>query len=327
MLSIFRTNQASANIFILIYLLIIRLPVFIFPKNWTPISSGITIDWVYQWMDGEGWLINTIVTLLIFITAVMINELTAEHRLGRSVNLFPGLFYCIFASLIPNFLLPVGLHFANLFLIWGIGQILSTYRKSNCADTIFNIGFLFSLASCFYFSYAIFLLLGVIGLNMMRTLKINEIIILISGFLVPYLLIATWMFWYDRLDEFWAFQALQGGGIIQSDWVEILFPWIVLGVFGFILLWSLVIHPRITSRKKMQEQQKINIIYWVALFSLFSIFIQAKMDLSHLLILSIPLGIVVGLWMTTISTTLSEILHLFLFTGIIFFQYKDLVMT
>ena len=325
MLSILRTNQATANIFVLIYLIILRLPIFIFPQKWEPITCGIFSKWLYQLMGYDSLSIHILTTFIIVFTAIIINQLAIQHKLGREINLLPGLFYCTVVCLVPNFLVPVCLHFANLFLILAIAEIFSTYRRNNCEPTIFNIGLLLSLSSLFYFSYSIFIFLGIIGLNSMRALKFKEILIMFLGFLTPLTLLGTGMFWFNQLNHLFDIQFKQNFGIIQFESMKMYYPWIVLGVFGLFLLLCIFSYGRIVARKKMQDQKKINVLYWTAFLTIGSVLIQANIGIDHLLILAVPIGTLIGLWITTLPYSTAEIIHLLVMAGILLFQYSGLL--
>lgn len=324
MLAIFRTNSTTANIFILLYLILLRIPVFTFPKSWNPTNGGILTQWFYQWFGYNSFLLHAITTLLIFFTAVLLNEVAYQHKLGRNSNLFPGLIYCIVSSLIPDFLLPAGLHFANLFLILAISETLGTYRKNNCEDKIFNIGLLVAMASLFSFSYSIFVFIGIVGLNAMRAIKINEIIIMTSGFLVPYILLGTSMFWFDSFNDLIHIQILANIGSSQFiDLKPLSLLWSLIGIFTVFLGICFLAYPSLTNRKNMQEQKKIDILYWILFLAGIGLFLQADVAFNQFLIFAVPLGMLLAFLLTTLSNTLSEVIHLVIFIGIILFQYKD----
>ncbi len=324
MLSIFRTNQVTFNIAILVYLIILRLPLFIFNPQWESASVGVFSNFIFQLFGYNSLGIHILTTLVIFAEAILINELAIQHRLNREINLFQGLFFAAIVCLIPDFLVPLPLHFANLFLIIALGELWSTYRKTSCEDRIFNVGFWLAVASFFYFSYVVFVLLCLVGLNSMRALKFKEILIMLIGFAVPNVLVGTYLYWKDQLSFFWKIQYAQNIGWLDFNGLNVIFSWLVAGVFMLVLLISIFGYSRFMLRKKRQEQTKIDVLYWLTLLALLSIFIQSDISLGHLLILAVPLGFFVGFFFTMLSRQVAEVLHLLILAGIFFFQYGSL---
>ncbi len=325
MLSLLRTNQTLASFIILPYLILLHLPGFIFAQDWTPPSYGILTQGLYGLVGTRGWLIHILVILVLFIEGFLANLLVLKHRLGREYNLYAGLFLVLVASSIPEFLVPSSMHFANLFLLLGISEFLNTYRKGDCADNIFNAGLWISIASCFHFSYIILVLLGLFGLNLMRALKLNEILIYLSGFLVPYILIATYMFWIDKLDVFYFQHILQNVQIFRIDVITDVFSYFKVGWFLALTLISFFSYSLYTNRMKMQEQKKVSILYWVLILTLLVVIGGTGPHLEHFLVLAVPLGIFISFNFATLNSGVGETIHAFILLAVLFLQYKDLM--
>ena len=323
MLSILRTNQILVTLILLPYIIILHLPVLIFNQEWEPSSPGILAQTIYSIFGDDSWAIRGVLILLIFAEAYLINRLVLKHRLAKEYNLFSGLFFAMIACSVPEFLFPAPAHFANLFLILAISELLKTYRKSNCAHNIFNTGLCISVASCLYFPSALFALLGLFGFNLMRAIKIKELFIVIAGLLVPYILIGAYMFWTNQ----WAYW-LQEHFLASPAWFAMNFPaevWSYMKI-GWLLILSLIAFLSYGSyrrRMKMQQQKKLNVFYWVLILALIITFSQSEEAFEHLLLLAVPLGVFLALNFTNLRPQVAEILHLFLFLAILFVQYKD----
>ncbi len=323
MLSLFRTNQISFNFFILINLFILRIPSFYFPLKWEPLAQGILQKWIYDAFGTEGVLINTVTLLIIFAQAFLLNELSFKHRLLKEMNLFPGLFFGTICCCIPGFLVPSPLHFANLFLLIALSELLHTYRSSEGADKIFNVGFWIGVASLCYFSYAIFVLLAFFGLNLMRALKFREILMIFSGFLVPFILLGTYMFAKDDLAAFLDIQFYSNLGRLRLEGTSDFYSAVGLIGFSMLILVTILSYPVYIARKKRQEQRKIQVFYWVYLLTLPTLFLQADIKLEHLLILALPIGLFLSMNFSRLKKGWSDGIHLLLFAGILLLQYRE----
>lgn len=322
MLSIFKTNQLLFSAFLIPYIILLRVSVFFVPHTWTPSAEGFFSSGMYEWIGSTGTLADWIAMFFVFIQAVMINQMVMQHRLDREINLFPGLFYVLIASSIPDFLHLSPLLMGNTFFIIAIAQLLGTYKKNTIADNIFNVGFWLAIASLFYFSFIIFLLLGFIGILILRSVKIKEWLMIILGFLVPYVLVMVYCFWCDQLAVFQHTQFAQSIGFLdfnlQYDWIfytEIVF---------FVLLSTIVILSLggYMMKQNIQVQKKISVIYWAILLSPLTLLLQADIQIQHLLLLSVPLGIFISLNFTKIRGQWSETLHLLLLMAVLVWQFK-----
>ena len=310
MLTLFRTNQALVNLIVLIFLVLFRLPAMFIGYD-LPINQGAYLAQIFGGiLFGQHWLAFTLNTIAIFIQVVILNEINIRHRITKRLDLFPGYFMTILVCSIPILTQNTPVHFANLFLLIAVYALLRTFRANQCADRIFNVGFLIGLASLFYFSYMIFLLLSVFGLNLMRALKGKEILMVLFGFLVPYILLMTYNFWNDDLYLFFEQQFSQSIGvfnwrfpsnlslIIQTIWMTLL------------LIYSILASGWLLSRRVMQVQLKIRVFYWCLLLAGLSLLLQGNITMDHWGILIIPLGLVVGLSVSLLKPTWAEFVNM-----------------
>ena len=324
MLTLFRTNQTLANLFILVIILLLRLPAILFDFEWTPAHRSILSEFTYSVIGTSGWTSYLVTVMIIFLQGLWLNELNNKHRLTRRMNLFPGYFLAIVSCFLPAFLVPAPMHFANLFLLLAFGELLKTFRLNEASIPIFNLGLLIGIASLFYFSYTIFLLLAIFGLNLMRALKGQEILMVVFGYVASYILSAAYLFWNDWLDPVF-FQHFSTNisipviGFSNNVWLNI-----QLAFMFFLVLWSILGSGGILSRRVMREQKNINALYWCLFISFFSLFFQANVQLTHWLLAAMPLGLFLGIAFTNMKSQLAETLNLFFLLVILFLQYKGI---
>ena len=323
MLSLLRTNQLLATLLILPYIIFLHLPVFLYHQTWEPGPAGFLFHSVYNFLGADGWLLRVLIIFLIFAEAFIINRIVLKHRLAKEYNLFPGLFFALIACSIPEFLVPAPVHFSNFFLILAISELLETYRKSNCADKIFNTGLGISIASCFYFPSSFFVLLGLFGFNLMRAVKVKELLIFLSGFLVPYVLIGAYMLWTDQMAGWYQQHFLAAPGWFGMNLLEDVWAYIKVGWFAILSIVAFLSYSAANRRMKMQQQKKMNVFYWVLALALVIVFGQAQQNFEHFLLLAVPLSVFIALNFSNLRPQIAEILHLFLFLAILFLQHRD----
>ena len=325
MLSFFRTNQIFNSVLLIFYILILWGAQYFVPNSWLAESNGIFAEWLLS-HTGTGTIWSRIIALfLLLFNATFINYLVAEFRLDYDMNLFPGLFYILVSCCIPEFLHLSPILIANTFLLFALLNLLKTYKNSQPAVLIFNTGFWIAIASLFYFSFVIFLLMGLIGLSILRAFKIRERLMMICGFIVPYFLLGTIYFWLDQFGLFWSRQVTDN--IKWMDYYGTLdaTTYVKLGAFALLILWVIFNSGVYNFKKNIQIQKRISVLFWVLLFAGFTVFFQAKISLTHLQIITIPVGIFLGLTFSRLPSNVAESIHFILLILAVALQLKVLL--
>lgn len=324
MLELFRTNQLAISILLLFYVFLVRFPVFIVPDTYVVVGAGIWSVAIYDMVGGSnGWIPDLIAVVLLFFQAVYLNQIIYKHRLARTPSLFPGVFYVITASLVPEFNHLSPLLLANTFYIIALGELMEIYKRKTCADRIFNIGFWLGIASLFYFSYLVFLLLGVVGIFVMRAMQFSELLTLISGSVVAYFLAGAYYFWDDRLDEFLQVQLVDSIAFLD---VQIAAHWesyVTIGIVALLILIIFTTYSSHTIRRNIQTQKRISVISWGIAIAVLSFLLQHHIQIDHLLIFAVPIGVFLSFSFINMPARWAETLHLLLLVAIIVWQFKS----
>lgn len=325
MLALFRTNQLLTSVLLIFYLGALHLFAFIKPITFKGAHFGIGMEWVYHLTGTSGWVPNLFLIFLLSVNGFLLNVLASQHRLGKEVNLFPGLFYCLLSSAFPSFLALLPVHLANTFLILAVFEMLSIYKKPSCADRIFNIGFWVGIASLFYFSYSVFILLGLLSLSIFRAFKVRERLMIFIGGLTPYILVGTTFFLIDQFEFFVDYHFLKNIALPNLNslkWQKNLPELIFFGVIFLVVLTSFGLYQ---SRKNIEAQKKVNLIYWGLLISALSLLFQPSLPIWQLLFTAPFLALFIALNFESFNNQTAEVLHLIIFLGILFFQYQAFI--
>ena len=327
MLSLFRTNQLLNNFLLLFYVAILYIHVWVVPQIWEPSQPGILAYSLYQWLPWDSIAADILTAILVLLQGILINFLVAENRLTTEINLFPGLFYILIASCLPEFTHLSPLHLANTFYILALINIFSIYNNTKSAGVIFNIGFLISLGSLFYFSFSVLILVAFTGLSILRAFNIRERLMVIVAALTPYFLLGVYYFWHDQLAYFLDFQwnqSLSWFAIFKVSVFESM-TYFKLGLTSLLILMVLISYGQNIARRVRETQKKISILYWMLFLASLTLFVQSGLQLDHLLVIALPLGILISFNFSRLSNSWAELLHFFLFLAVLFFQYQSLI--
>ena len=325
MLGLFRTNQLGANLLLIVYIAIARLSGFLFPSEWTPSQSGLLSQHVYQGVGTTGWLPSLIALLLVLTQAFSINILAARFRISKEVTLIPGVFYILLMSTSADSLNLTPVLLGNTFLIFALMSLFQTYKKSSVAGNIFNAGFWIGIASLFYFSNIVFVLLAILGLSTLRALRINEIFMIIIGAIIPYFLAGTFAFLVDALPQFYHLQIEDNLGFLNFDWASNWQNYTILAIFGLLSMVAIFSINIYSQKQSIQSQKYIQVLYSFMFISILTIFVQQGIRPSHLMLLAIPLSLLLPInFLSMKNKNLASTLHLIWLILVLAIQYKTL---
>jgi hypothetical protein len=324
MLTLFRTNQPLANILLLFYLGILRASSFIHPATAFSPPQGILTAWMFAELPPLSMTATIASCLLVFFQATALNITVARYRVANEISLLPGVFYCLFSSLMPDFLVLSSVLLANTFVILAVFYLFDTYKNTHVAGRIFDAGLWLGVASLFHFSYVILILWGIIGLGILRGLRGKEFLMFIIGYTVPFFLVAVYAYWQGALPQL--------GNHFKNNINFFNFSrydsptlYIKMGVIALILLLTLGASTQFFSRRNMTVQKYLSILYWLILFGGLSILIQTGVGIVHFLVIAVPVGVLLSMVFQRINTATAEALHMLLLMVALILQFEYLL--
>lgn len=327
MLGFFRTNQLAANLLLIIYVVILRGAGLFATHSWEPSEAGVLSQIAYDYVGTQGWSADLVAMILVLLQGFLLNILSARFRVSREVTMYPGVFYILLMSTLPDFLHLSPVLMGNTFLILAISNLFNAYKKSSMADAIFNVGFWIGVASLFYFSNFVFILLGIFALATLRIFRLNELMMIFIGVFTPLFLTGTIAFFYDQWDYFYTTTFSSSLGFLSFDWEWIWVNHIALGLFGVLVLISFLSVNTYFQRQNIRSQKNIQVLYYFMIISGLTVLIQKGIRPEQLMLLAIPLSLVLPL--NFLSFRKKEVgtgLHWAWLIGVLFLQYRLLFM-
>lgn len=320
MLSLFRTNQFVFNLLLVIYAGILRFSYFLKPIEQEVGNDGVLSVFFINWLPENTLVEGILVILFLVLQAILINNLAMKHRLFDENTLLPGLCYVLLMSLVHDFFPLSSILFSNFFLIIALDQLMSTYKRPKSADHIFNTGFWTGIASLFYSSFILFFLLAFIGIGLLRNFKWKERLMLLCGFLIPFLFVSAWFFWNDALNQYWQTYFASQFSFLSFQYEQTSVFLIKLGLL--VVLFLLAFFNNYEFSKSNQIRSYVNIIYLTLLISGLTFLVQPNVTILHFLIIMVPLSLLLTARFLKFNKSMAELVHAFLFLTILFFQYR-----
>jgi hypothetical protein len=203
---IFKANNPNNNFLLFIYGLLVKLPLFIFPKPAIlQTADGVLykgLVYYGQTNTGTPVLLSILSFLLLFLQAVLFNKMVNDHRMLQRPNYLTGMSYLLVTSVFSEWFVFSSALVANTFLIWVWAKLCSLHNQPSAKTSIYNIGLAIGLAAFFYQPAIVFVFLFVVGMASIRPFRLNEWMIGLLGLLTSFYFFAAWLFLSNRWQGF-----------------------------------------------------------------------------------------------------------------------------
>lgn len=318
MISLLQTNLFLSPFFLAGLAILVRIVGFIKPISYQLSSTDSPVFTTIYNSLGSDTMRTILAILLIYIQGIMLNRIALKNKLMRSPNYLPAFFYILIMSFVPQFQQFHPMILANTFFILCIGELFKTYKNPNAAKYIFNAGLFLCIAVLIYFPFAFLYLLCSLALMLIRSYNVLERIQLFLGFASIAVLLVYWLFYTNQLSDFTSVYLLDNFSVPDAIFAGEQIGFIILGTLIFLVVINVLNYRGATAKKGIQVEKKIDVLYWILLLSIPTVFFWDKLDILHMLILAFPLSILISMLIQNIKNiAFSELLALSLL-GLLF---------
>lgn len=203
MILFFRQKSPGNFLLLLLFSFALKLPLFLHPQQATALETDEDIyHWLVAFLNNTAspaFYASLVAYLFLYAQALMVNYLVNHYRMLNKKNYLPAMAYIVITSLLPEWTFLSSPLVANTFIIWIFILLYKLYNVDAARGTIFNIGLLLGLSSYIYFPSAVFLVCVLLGIIILKPFRLNEIILLMMGCLVPYYFSGAYLFITDQL--------------------------------------------------------------------------------------------------------------------------------
>lgn len=259
--------------------------------------------------------------LMVSLMAFLIVNFNTNVFFIHERTFLPALFYVLFGGFFPDHQILNPVLPASIFLMLGIMRIMDGYHKSGVAYNYFDAGLLISVGSLFYANMVWFGLLVIIGIALMRTINLKEILISIFGLLTPYLI--TFGIYYVTGKDIGALWRVFGENLfVKATYYPFQPLTIVALIFtGALLLISLLHLVNHMSSKKIKSRKTFSMMMWTFIISLIVYFAMPSVSVEIVWLASIPVSYFLTHYFVFVKKRLvPEILFSLIFVFILLIQ-------
>ena len=291
MLSLFSRNLFINVIILAVFTVALHVKLFITPVV-TPVELPL-FESISAFLNSSSYVQSIITIVLVLAQALLLSRYITIHRLSRALSLIPGAVFVLFVYSVlepDNFNIIL---LANFFFVLSLGSLFQIYKKHQPIAALFNSGFFLGMASIIYTPYFIFLIALIIGLYNLRNFNLKEFLQIFFGLVSVLFLSGVFAFYHDKLGE-WNALFINSFSIPDFDFSSI-HIWVKPLILLVTILVILAVNNTIRKKKKYDAIRKIELTYSLCLLGFLSIFMVEKINLQHLMIMSVPISILGGM--------------------------------
>jgi hypothetical protein len=236
-------QKTPANILILFVLgILIRLPAF---KNVSLPKRDANDAFLYREivnaahaLNGNVFFFAVITYILVFTQSLQLNKLINDQRMMQRNTYLPATGYLLVMALIPDWNIFSAPLIVNSFVLLVFNNLFRLHNQYHIKAAVFNVGLLTGIASFIFFPSAVLFVWLILGLMVMRPVRLTEWLICLAGFTSPYYFYAAYLLLTDN----WSWYQLLPPLMIniplpeQSIWLAasgflLVFPFLIGGYY------------------------------------------------------------------------------------------------
>lgn len=287
----FKSNNVLALVVLPLIALVIWLFGIIQPQVVSLKHAMPLFEFFGRGLNTYPWVSVLVAYLLIIGQAFLLNYTINENEVLKKQTYLPALFYVIFMSNNSSMLMLHPQLFANLFVLFAINKLLSSYRKDAAFSQAFDAGMLLAIASLFYIPYAVFFPLLGVGFILLRPFNWREWFISFLGVLTPYFFVIVYYYWNDILDYLWYDKMIypivreqSSVAIADSFYFMIGMGWIVILLSVFKAFTSL-------GGGSQRGKKGMVLFIWIFLISALTILLAPELSTKYFSAFAIPAAV------------------------------------
>jgi Family of unknown function (DUF6427) len=208
----------------------------------------------------------------------------------RERSYLPAVFYIFISGLFSqqqslNPVLP-----ASVFLMLAIIRVMDGYRKPGTAYSFFDAGIMIGIGSLFYANLIWFGILIIIGILLLRTSNMREILITLVGLLTPFLI--TLGFYYVLGEKTESFLLLVKDNLFMRSEPYYLKRIIIVTLIfiGTLVLMSIAYLFMLMNTKKIKSRKTFALMIWAFLISIGVYFVMPSVSVEIIWLVAIPIS-------------------------------------
>ncbi len=251
-------------------------------------TQNVLYKMLYRWF-GDAALLNVILSaVMVVVLALLIELIIARYQFIRIRTRLPAILYVLLVGGITDMHTLHPAYFAVAFLLLAIFQMFSVFDHARAYPALFNVGILLGVGSLFYFNLFIVVPAFLIGIPVLsRGSKWREYVVLLLGFLLPFLFALSYYFYTDRTTEL--LSVFEQNVVVHVNHLKNNLPLqIYLGTLVFITLIASVDIAKHYDTKKVSSRKFFTVFFFIFLSTMVSYVFVPATSQEMLIVSAVP---------------------------------------
>ncbi len=237
---------------------------------------------------GNKMLFAVLAFLLLYIQALLLNEVVNKNKLYPKPNHLTAMCYLLLTSLFSYWYVLSSLMIVSTFLILIIARLCKLQHVQEANKIFYNIGLMLGLSILIYSPSIVFLLLIFFGLSITRAFRIPEWILVILGAFTPIYLLGSAIFLISNNVKL--LNPILGVSIPKIYFS--IYEWIALAIIFITAITGFVFIQQNMRKLLVQSRKSWIIFYLFLLFALLLPFLNIDSELMYYFFSLIPLSVI-----------------------------------
>lgn len=227
-------------------------------------------------------------SLLVGLMSFYVVSLNTSLFFINERTFLPALFYILLSGLFPYYQVLNPAIIGAVFLMVALKKIMESYRVQGVAYSFFDAGLIISAGCLFYANLIWFSLVIFIGIALLRTWNLKELVVSIIGLITPFLL--TSAVYYLAGKDPWDFFDIFIYNLVGKSSEKTFSPVVIAGMVltGALILIAIMNLFMYIGTKKIQSRKMFYLLLWVMLISIFSFLFVPSVSAEMIWIAGIP---------------------------------------
>lgn len=227
--------------------------------------------------------------LVLLMSFLLVNFNTTIFFISERTFL-PAAIYVLFTGFFPAYQVLNPVLPASLFLMLAIRRIMDAYRINGTAYNFFDASLLIGTGSLFYANLMWFAVLAIVGIAILRTFNLRELVLAVLGLCTPLLLTAG--IYYSVGKDLKLLVTDTGYNLFQKAGDHYFSGLETAGLIitGICILISLVHLLSVMNVKKIKSRKTFSLLIWVFVITIVVFYLLPSASLELIFIAAIPLS-------------------------------------
>ncbi len=262
--------------------------------------------------------------LVLIMSVLLVNFNTAVFFINER-TFFPAIIYVLLSALFPDYQTLNPVLPSSVFLIIALRRIMDAYKVNGTAFSFFDASFLLGTGSLFYANLIWFGVLTIIGIAILRTVGLKEIMISILGLCTPYFL--TFGILYVAGKDLNSLKAILEFNLFDKAGGH---PLSNITITGLIVIGSVVMISifRLLSglnSMKIKSRKTFIMLFWAFIISVAVFFVLPSASSEIIWIMSIPASYILSYYFVlTANKLVPEICFMAIVVMIVIVQIQHI---